>query len=95
MVLLTMRQPLNTNIPTMGWNSIGVPFAKTPIGMLSSTQPWETQYAMTAAMESVVGIGVPSKYFDFPVLSLGRAATVTLNLAKRVRPQRTKKVRRR
>jgi hypothetical protein len=55
----------------------------------------ETQYAMTAAMESVVGIGVPSKYFDFPVLSLGRAATVTLNLAKRVRPQRTKKVRRR
>ena len=49
---------------------------------------------MMLAMPSVVGIGVPSKYFDFPVLSLGRAATVTLKRARRVRPQRTKKVRR-
>ena len=48
---------------------------------------------MRAAMESVVGIGVPSKYFDFPLLSLGSTATVTLNRARRVRPQRTKKVR--
>ena len=41
------------------------------------------------------GIGVPSKYFDLPVLSFGSMATVTLNLAKRVRPQRTKNVRKR
>ena len=41
-------------------------------------------------MESVVGIGVPSKYFDLPVLSLGSTATVTLKRANRVRPQRTK-----
>jgi anti-sigma factor RsiW len=42
-----------------------------------------------------VGIGVPSKYFDFPVASLGNACTVTLKRARRVRPQRTKKVRKR
>jgi hypothetical protein len=40
-----------------------------------------------------VGIGVPSKYLDLPLLSLGRTATVTLNRARRVRPQRTKNVR--
>jgi hypothetical protein len=39
-----------------------------------------------------VGIGVPSKYFDLPVASLGSIATVTLKRARRVRPQRTKKV---
>ena len=94
-VLLTMKQPLKTNRPTIGWNSKGVPFAATPRGMLCSTHPCETQYAISAAIDSVVGIGVPSKYCDFPVLSLGKAATVTLNLARRVRPQRTKKVRRR
>lgn len=44
-------------------------------------------------MESVVGMGVPSKYFDFPVASFGRAWTVTLKRARRVKPQRTKKVR--
>src|SRR2546423_7986155 len=41
------------------------------------------------------GIGVPSKYLDLPVLSFGSMATVTLNLAKRVRPHRTKNVRKR
>lgn len=45
-------------------------------------------------MLSVVGIGVPSKYFDLPVASLGRCDAVTLNRASRVRPQRTKNVRR-
>lgn len=47
------------------------------------------------AMERVVGMGVPSKYFDLPLLSFGRTATVTLNRARRVRPQRTKKARKR
>jgi hypothetical protein len=42
-----------------------------------------------------MGIGVPSKYCDLPVASLGTMATVTLKRARRVRPQRTKKVRRR
>jgi len=32
------------------------------------------------------GIGVPSKYFDFPVLSLGSMATVTLKRASLVKP---------
>lgn len=40
-----------------------------------------------------VGIGVPSKYCDFPVASFGSIATVTLKRARRVRPHRTKKVR--
>ncbi|KAI4290211.1 MAG: hypothetical protein L6R35_000500, partial [Caloplaca aegaea] len=43
----------------------------------------------------LLGIGVPSKYLDLPVLSLGREETVTLKRARRVRPQRTKKARRR
>lgn len=42
-----------------------------------------------------MGIGVPSKYCDFPVASLGTMATVTLKRARRVRPQSTKKERRR
>ena len=46
-------------------------------------------------MPRLVGMGVPSKYFDLPVASLGRVETVTLNRARRVRPQRTKKERRR
>ena len=48
---------------------------------------------MPAAMPSVVGMGVPSKYLDLPVASLGRELTVTLKRARRVSPQRTKKVR--
>src|ERR1700743_131994 len=47
---------------------------------------------MTAAMLSVVGMGVPSKYLDLPVASLGKCETVTLKRASRVRPQSTKKV---
>lgn len=46
-------------------------------------------------MESDVGIGVPSKYFDFPLLSLGRTAAVTLKRANLVKPQRTKKLKNR
>lgn len=48
---------------------------------------------MRAAILKVVGIGVPSKYFDFPVASFGNAWTVTLKRARRVRPHRTKSVR--
>lgn len=46
-------------------------------------------------MKSVVGMGVPSKYLDFPVASFGRDETVTLNRARRESPQRTKKASRR
>lgn len=95
MLLLTMKHPCNTNMPTMGWNSHGVPAPTTPRGRFSNTHPLLTQYAMMESSISVVGIGVPSKYFDFPVASLGRAATVTLKRARRVNPQRTKKVRKR
>lgn len=37
-------------------------------------------------------MGVPSKYFDLPVLSFGNIATVTLNLANLVSPHSTKNV---
>jgi hypothetical protein len=50
---------------------------------------------MMQARPMLVGMGVPSKYLDFPVASLGNMATVTLKRARRVRPQRTKKTRRR
>jgi hypothetical protein len=44
-------------------------------------------------MDNEVGIGVPSKYLLFPVASFGTFATVMLKRASRVRPQRTKNVR--
>lgn len=91
-VLLVIRQPLIKNIPTAGWNSKHVPEPITPNGISSRIQPLETQYAMIIAMLSVVGMGVPSKYLDFPVLSLGSVATVTLNRANLVRPHSTKMV---
>jgi len=94
MVLLTIKQPLKRNMMAAGWNSNGVPEAVIPQGRSSKIQPWESQYAMTAAIVIVVGIGVPSKYFDFPDSSLGNVATVTLKRAKRGIPQRTKNVRR-
>ena len=56
-----------------------------------STFPAQTHQVIIATKPRLVGIGVPSKYLLLPVESLGRADTVTLNLAKRVRPQRTKK----
>ena len=50
---------------------------------------------MAATIAKLVGIGVPSKYLLFPVASFGSEETVTLKRARRVRPQRTKKERRR
>lgn len=88
-VLLTIKQPLMTNMPTTGWNSNMVPSHATPKGRFSRTQFLDTQYAMTITKLRVVGIGVPSKNWDFPVLSLGNVATVTLNRASRVKPQST------
>ena len=90
-----MQIPLTTNKHTTGWNSNTVPSAHTPNGKFSRTQPLLTQYAMSAAIESEVGMGVPSKYLDLPEASLGTLATVMLKRARRVRPQSTKKVRRR
>lgn len=94
-VLLTIKQPWSTNNSTTGWNSNIVPDATEPRGILSRIQPFETQYAIKAAIPRVVGMGVPSKYFALPVASLGTLATETLKRARRERPQRTKKVRRR
>ena len=93
--LLTMRQPWMRKRPAMGWNSKAVPVKAVPSGMLSRTQPCETQYAIVKTSAREVGIGVPSKYFDLPVASLGRTDTVTLKRARRVRPQRMKKASRR
>ena len=42
-VLLTIIQPCRTNIRTTGWNSKMVPSAKSPSGMFSCVQLWETQ----------------------------------------------------
>jgi hypothetical protein len=48
---------------------------------------------MMASRNSVVGIGNPSKYFDFPEASLGREDAVTLKRANRERPERRKNAR--
>jgi len=44
---------------------------------------------MAEEVKHANGIGVPSKYFDFPVASLGNMLTVTLKRASRVRPHKT------
>ena len=62
----------------------------TPSGMLSCIMSKYVHVAMIAdEVRQANGMGVPSKYCDFPVLSLGSIATVTLKRARRVRPQRT------
>lgn len=89
-VLLTIKQPFNKKYATEGWNSNAEPFNATPSGTPSRTQPRETQNVRTdAIVKHANGMGMPSKYLDFPVLSLGSTATVTLNRAKRVKPQST------
>lgn len=89
----TIAHPLVTKISTAGWNSNN-PEPTVPSGRASRSHPFEAQYAINDTMESVVGIGVPSKYLDLPVASLGSDCTVTLKRARRERPQRTKNVRR-
>ena len=79
--------------PTTGWNSNIVPDAQVPSGRSSRIQPWLTQYAINAAIDKEVGIGVPSKYWLFPEASFGTLATVILKRARRVSPHRTKNVR--
>lgn len=91
-VLLTINDPCSTKSPTIGWNS-KMPLPIVPHGTFSNVQPLCTQYAMRETKARDVGIGVPSKYCDFPVASLGSMATVTLKRARRVRPQSTKMVR--
>jgi hypothetical protein len=90
--LLIIMQPHKTNKPVMGWNSQIFPTPQTPYGKLSCNHPRCNQKAIAPAIVKDVGIGVPSKYFDFPVISFGRFETVTLKRARRVNPQSTKKV---
>jgi hypothetical protein len=92
-VLLVINTPLRTNSPTTGWNSNIVPVPQVPRGKFSRVQPCDNQYAIRAAIDSDVGIGVPSKYLLLPVASFGTFATVMLKRARRVSPQRTKNVR--
>lgn len=93
-VLLTIKHPCTTKKPTAGWTS-RMPCPTTPNGISCRIQRWLTQYAITPTIVNDMGIGVPSKYFDLPVLSLGRAETVTLKRASRRSPHITKNVRNR
>lgn len=94
---LTIAHPHTTKIPTIGCTSAHPPSTQTPPTTPPpppSTFPAQTHHAIAATMPKLVGIGVPSKYLDLPVASLGTEATVTLKRARRVRPHRTKKERR-
>ena len=96
MLLLTIKQPHPTKIPTIGCTSPPNPRSQIPPGtpwLPPSTMPLHTHQAMPDTMPKEVGIGVPSKYLLLPVLSFGREDTVTLKRARRVSPQRTKKER--
>ena len=89
-VRLVIRHPFRMKSPIAGWNSNGVPVRAVPRGNLSCIMSMNVQVAKIAAdVKHAKGIGVPSKYLDFPVLSLGSIATVTLKRANRVRPHRT------
>lgn len=62
----------------------------TPRGRFSCIRPMNVKVAMIADdVKHANGIGVPSKYLDLPLASFGSIATVTLNRASRVSPQRT------
>ncbi|KAI4210194.1 MAG: hypothetical protein LQ351_006948 [Letrouitia transgressa] len=94
-----MAHPQETNTPTIGCtppHQLSSPIAPPQIpSRPPATRPLLTHQAIPPTMHRLVGMGVPSKYFDFPVASLGSEETVTLKRARRVRPQRTKKDRRR
>lgn len=92
-VLLTIKLPCTTKSPTMGWTSCQVPSPQIPNGISACVHPLYAQNAIRLANANEVGMGVPSKYCDFPEASLGSMATVTLKRARRVRPQSTKMVR--
>lgn len=89
-LLLIMAHPRTANNNATAWNS-KIPSLKiNPRGKSSKIQPLLTQKAMVPTKVKEVGIGVPSKYFDLPVTSFGNLDTVTLNLANRVNPHKTK-----
>lgn len=98
MLLLTIAHPCTTKTPTIGCTSSPIPRFHTPPmtpSLPPSIMPLHTHHAMHETIPNEVGMGVPSKYRLLPVLSFGNEETVTLNRARRVRPQRTKKDRRR
>lgn len=82
------------NKATTGWNSKMVPCAKVPIGICCWTQPLETQYAISPAIDRLVGMGNPSKYLALPLASFGTFPVVTLKRANLARPESTKQVKR-
>lgn len=66
------------------------PVNQVPRGRESCKRPEKVNVAMMLeVVKQANGIGVPSKYFDLPDASLGSMATVTLNRANLVSPQRT------
>lgn len=85
-----MSEPINAKAAKTGWNSSTVSGNMTPRGIWSCMRPIAKKTAiMVETDKQAKGMGVPSKYLDLPDLSLGSMATVTLNLANRVKPQRT------
>lgn len=90
MVRLVIRTPFITKIAAAGWNSNAVPGRRVPKGSLSWIMSRKVKVAMMAEeVKQANGMGVPSKYFDLPVASLGNMLTVTLKRASRVRPHKT------
>jgi hypothetical protein len=81
---------MRRNSPVQGCTSNGVPSIKSPKGIFSCIQPPLVIIAsIVSAVKHAKGMGVPSKYFDFPDASFGSIATVTLKRASRVKPHRT------
>jgi hypothetical protein len=78
------------NMTAKGWNSNAVPVNQVPRGRASCISPIKVKVAiMLEVVKQANGIGVPSKYLDFPDSSFGSIATVTLNRANLVNPQST------
>lgn len=89
-VLLTIKHAISRNRPVQGCTSSSVPSISTPKGIFSCIQPPLVMIApIVRVVKQAKGMGVPSKYFDFPDASFGNIATVTLKRASRVRPHRT------
>ena len=89
-VLLTIKHAISRNKAVQACTSTGVPSSNKPYGSFSCIQPPLVRIvSIVSVVKQAKGIGVPSKYFDLPVASLGSIATVTLNRASLVNPHRT------
>ena len=91
-VRLTASAICGTDLHEYLAGPIFIPPPGSPHPLTGETLPLTLGHEFAGEVVDVLllGIGVPSKYFTFPVASSASAAAVTLNRARRLTPQTTK-----